>query len=102
MAPQRRLNRGCADTPMNWYDWFPREPKGAVPPGLTSEVCEEGRRRLRAPGGERGSTAPRAEGCGAAWTDERSLRGGKAAPESARRRAGKHSPASRRARCRLD
>ena len=30
----------------------PREPKGAAPPGLTSGVCEEGRRRLRAPGGE--------------------------------------------------
>src|SRR5215469_8722462 len=30
----------------------PREPKGAAPPGLTSEVCEEGRRRFKAPGGE--------------------------------------------------
>jgi len=28
------------------------EPQGAAPPGPTSEVCEEGRRRPKAPGGE--------------------------------------------------
>src|SRR5262249_27132795 len=90
------------------------QPEGAAPSGLTSAVCEEGRRRLKAPealakGAQRRRRKTKPDrGRGTGWTEQRSWRGGKTAPKSAggprQRRAtpaakNKHS---RRARRRLD